>query len=510
MLALHFEEGRNFAKAVRFLSEAAESSVKRFGNREAEIYLTRALGLVDRLPAEEQSGVRTRLLQQRGWVRRSAGDIAGATEDLKNMISCASDGGLLMLEVNGLLHLSRLNLYMGDRRQCLPVAERAVARSEGLDDDVFKALVQGSCAQLNVTLRGWREQDADTCRQVVKVTAKALDPIILLIRCAIESVIDYFELSNYQDCRGATKHGKQLAQAIGDAYFFVLHNTIESAALLHVGEWRHLRQSVAAALAMAERNANRLAGDLCHLTIAQLHVEALDFEGARKRCEDTLDAIVETHPFNFFMCRTLLARACLGLGDHPSALAQFNEIIHRIEVDGIAMDSTILPLFHYDFGEYWLQTGDPVRAKEQATRLYEIAGPPLDRNNLALAHQLFAKIALAEGDFAEAKTQISRAASILEGFELPLAAWRVYATAADVCERAGEVEAASEFQRRSKRAIQALAANFDEDDPLRSSLIAGFTTETRRSHTRCAVPDQAAGGVDIAASPGLWTSSRRP
>jgi predicted ATPase len=42
VLALHFEKGRAFAKAVRYLGEAAGNAAKRFGNYEAAGYLTRA------------------------------------------------------------------------------------------------------------------------------------------------------------------------------------------------------------------------------------------------------------------------------------------------------------------------------------------------------------------------------------------------------------------------------------------------------------------------------------
>jgi predicted ATPase len=68
VLALHFEEGRDFVKAVRYLGQAAESSAKRVGNQEAAIYLTRALGLLDRWSSRDRClTVRIKLLQQRGW-----------------------------------------------------------------------------------------------------------------------------------------------------------------------------------------------------------------------------------------------------------------------------------------------------------------------------------------------------------------------------------------------------------------------------------------------------------
>ena len=48
-LAWHFEHGRDFPNALRYLSQAAESSAKRLGHEEAANYLTRALGILDHL-----------------------------------------------------------------------------------------------------------------------------------------------------------------------------------------------------------------------------------------------------------------------------------------------------------------------------------------------------------------------------------------------------------------------------------------------------------------------------
>ena len=41
VLALHFEQGRDFPSALRYLGQAAESSAKRLGHAEAASYLTR-------------------------------------------------------------------------------------------------------------------------------------------------------------------------------------------------------------------------------------------------------------------------------------------------------------------------------------------------------------------------------------------------------------------------------------------------------------------------------------
>jgi hypothetical protein len=81
---------------------------------------------------------------------------------------------------------------------------------------------------------------------------------------------------------------------------------------------------------------------------------------------------------------------------------------------------------------------------------------------------------MAKGDFEEAKVQLSSAVRIVEEGEFPLAAWRVLMTAARVHHCVGEADKADEFLHRSETVIQMLAANFDEDDLLRSSLLAGY------------------------------------
>jgi len=89
VLALHFEQGREFPNALRYLREAAESSTKRLGHAEAASYLTRALGILDRFDAADEFSARVALLRQRSWALRSCGDLVGSIRDLRDMIACA-------------------------------------------------------------------------------------------------------------------------------------------------------------------------------------------------------------------------------------------------------------------------------------------------------------------------------------------------------------------------------------------------------------------------------------
>ncbi|MCI0466914.1 MAG: AAA family ATPase [Beijerinckiaceae bacterium] len=472
VLALHFEEGREFMKAVRYLGQAAENSAKRFGNREATIYLSRAINLVRLLPAGDQVAVRLRLLQHRGRVRRSAGELRGALEDLSTVVSCAAEANDLLTEVKALLDLSRFYVW-GDRKQCLELAERALARSRCLNDEVVTALAHGNWASLRLYLRGWQDEDADLCRKAVKLISETNDPRIATRRCGIKSTLE-LTTSNYRDCSDAADSCQESARERGDVYSYVIFNTFSAFSLLQLGAWREMRQRLSAALAMTEKNANRQVSCLPNLMSAWLHLEAQDFRGARQRCEAALDPEVEENPVNFFLGRNLLARASLGLGDYQSAHKQLAEITYRIEAGGVIMETVFYPLFYHNFCDYALAVGDLAKAREEAIRLYNAAKLPPERTYLALAHRLFAKIAIAEGNIEEARNQLSRAISIVEHTELPLAAWRVYAAAAEFHERLGELKRAGKYRGLCQKVIGKLAGSFDSDDPLRLFLSAAF------------------------------------
>jgi tetratricopeptide (TPR) repeat protein len=258
----------------------------------------------------------------------------------------------------------------------------------------------------------------------------------------------------------------------GDVYQYVIYNSFEACALLHLGAWREMQAHLKEAVEITEKNANRQISCLPRLMIGWLHIEAMDFAGANQICRDALDPEVEENPVNFFLGRNLIAKASLGLSDLSTAREQFEEIEHRIEVDATPMDSIFYPLLYQTRCEYFLRLGDLGRAREQAALCYDAPRLPPERTYLALAHTLFVKIAMAGGNFEETRGALSKAVAAVGQEKLPLAAWRVYATVAEFYASAGEAEMSAAYRRRSDTAVRFLVHAFDQDDPLRASLIA--------------------------------------
>jgi DNA-binding winged helix-turn-helix (wHTH) protein/predicted ATPase len=65
-LALHFEQGRDFVKALEYLRRCAERATQQYAHREAIDYLRRALAALDRLPESDRPGLELPLLQSLG------------------------------------------------------------------------------------------------------------------------------------------------------------------------------------------------------------------------------------------------------------------------------------------------------------------------------------------------------------------------------------------------------------------------------------------------------------
>jgi tetratricopeptide (TPR) repeat protein len=271
-----------------------------------------------------------------------------------------------------------------------------------------------------------------------------------------------------------------LAREVGDIYIFVLFNMLESNALINLGEWRKLQQEATTALELAGRNANEPASALCRLMLSWLHVEAMDFDGARTLCEGVDDKFLNDNHFAYFYQRAVLAKAFLGLGDLQRARKQFDDVERRINEDGLPMDFPIYTAHYHCYGEYFLQTGDIGLARKWAIQLHDYVALAPDNNHLAQAYGLLARIAFAAGDRSEARANLSRGLSIVESTNFPLAAWRVYRSAAEILGKVGEADKAAGYRRRFADVLRTLAENFAPDDRLHKSLHTGLTSQMGR------------------------------
>ena len=204
-IGMHFEAGRESGKAIRYLSQAAESSARRFSVHEAEAYLSRALDLSPFLAEQTQAKTRLRLLLQRAWTFRAGGDFAAALGDLAAIVALAREAGDIREEIGGLVNLSRVQLFF-DRRRCLEFAEEAVERAGASDEAMTGTLAAGNLANLRLLLLPWREDDAETSRHAELMSDDGQD-VRARLRTYSSRMMRSLLSSQYAACVEATRPG---------------------------------------------------------------------------------------------------------------------------------------------------------------------------------------------------------------------------------------------------------------------------------------------------------------
>ena len=346
------------------------------------------------------------------------------------MVAHAVETGHLREEVNGLVDLSRFCLYV-DRRQCLPFAEQALAKSRAIDDPAFRALVQGNLANLDLMLRGWRKEDADFCRQAAMLIAESQDLSMRMRRCSMEMVLEFLS-SNYPACCDATRRGRELARMVGDVYLFALYNTVEAFALLYLGEWGEVREIVASALAISERNVNPQASALCRpddrMAARRSDRNSRAPQAVRKKRSIRLLKRIRSVSLSAGPC---WRKPISGWAICPWRASSSMRSSRRIEIAGVPMESLIVPHYFLNCCDYWLEAGDLDQAQKAAARLHEITGAAPDRPFLALVAQRDGTESRWRGKFPSGQIAfVPRPSQLSAHARLPLAAWRVYATAA--------------------------------------------------------------------------------
>jgi len=90
-LAMHFELGRDFGRAIEYLIHAGDNATKLYAYAEAEKHYTNALNLVKKLPAEEQTETFLTLYQKRGAVNHQLSKFPQAVDDFTKMLERAQE-----------------------------------------------------------------------------------------------------------------------------------------------------------------------------------------------------------------------------------------------------------------------------------------------------------------------------------------------------------------------------------------------------------------------------------
>jgi tetratricopeptide (TPR) repeat protein len=488
-LAAQFEQAGDHRRAVHYLARAAETAARRHANPEAIGYAGRALDLAERLPEAERVDARLGLLRQLGLARRAMGDVRASIDGFAALATCARDHGRVDEEARALLDLGGALGWI-DRGRSLTVAEQALALAPRLSDQALRAHIVGSHGFQRILLHGWRDEDADACRGTIDAVRRAGERRHLSLHVGRYAYLQCHRAEYRAACESA-EEGLRLALEVADAYHYMTCQFHRAWALLHLGAWADMRRVLHDGLEMAERNGHHLWARTFRFQTAWLHMHAGDSAGARALCERERPPDGDVQ-LGQFLGAIVLGFALLRSRKHAAAARAFESVTARSQDRPLLMDWILHMPLRLGLAECGLAQGDAPRAREHLEELCRLAAQSGERTYLGLARQTLAEMALAAGEVPAAASQLSEALQAIEGYEVPLAEWKVCATAARLEMARGRAQRAGDYWVRSAGVLDRLAASLDEAPDLQRLFLAEPEVQAvrRQASLTAASPDR--------------------
>ena len=461
-LALHFDRGREFNKAVEFLGLAGDNANALYGTDEAAQHYTRALRLAEKLPDEVRSETLATLYGKRGAANMALSRFDQSVQDYLSMLkqkevmeSPAKKAAALNALATTLFFAHRLDEMKTYAHQALEAAKDAGSESLRLDTMCLMALKHCAYGEL-ATARPILDE-------VIK-SAPAIGHTPALLSGLVWRGCIYFFQTDYERAIECELEAKQLASSLRDGFLFLTSMFFLGLSQGNLGRMSEGISTLEEAIQMASRNGDRFWYPRMPNCIGWMHRELQDFAGALKHDEEGLRVARQYHVLE------AEANSLINLGiDHTNegkseeTVSAFRET-HEI----FARDAWFRWRYNIRLEAatawYWLRQGDTKQATIFAQRLLDTATDYEVHKYIAEAHRLRATIAIAEGDPAEAEAEFKASLDELARYPAPLVEWKTYAALGRLESSRGNPKAALEAFTRAAEIVKACAASVTDDD----------------------------------------------
>jgi len=466
-LALHFERGRDFARAIEYLIHAGDNAAKFYGNSEAADHYSHALELVAKLPSDMRQEVLATLYQKRGAVNMALGRFAQSVDDYVRMLS--QEEALTPARKAAALNALAMTLFFSHR-----VEEMAVRADEAL-----AAAKEAGSEPLRLDtmiLMGLKH----LCYGEVAVALPIIDDVIASARAinykpALMAGLTwrgclYFFQTEYERCIETEIEARRLTSELRDGFLLLSSMFFHGLSLGNLGRFSEALAVLEEAISKARRNGDSFWFPRMPNCIGWIHREMQDFDGALKYDEEGRDVGRERHVLE------AEANSLINLGiDHTQAgkhsetASVFAEVRDIFERDkwfrwrySIRLEAAT--------AEHWLKQGNLEKAKEFTERLFAAATEFNSRKYIAVAHRLKAAIAITNGDVEGAQTSFDDALTILEAYPVPVVKWKVLADRGRLLKNKGDQYGARKSFTDARQMIEH-CANQITDESLRSTFM---------------------------------------
>jgi tetratricopeptide (TPR) repeat protein len=488
-LAVHFEQGGDWLRAVKYLQQAADTAGRRrFEPRQAVEILEHALELAKKLADAERTVSESEILEKLATTYIALLDDVHAIESYEALAARAAHDGLIDVEVSALLDMAWPLSWTGSERS-LEALERALRLSARQEDPNLRARTRARCFAQRLWQR-WNRQDVEEFHNAFAEVIKA-DDRRMLVPYLVDCASMRWMSSEYREARRSLIESRVILFETLEESPYLITDYIKGQCvvlprnLLFLGEWGEALREIEDMTAMLDKNADYIWGQVASLNRALVHLYAMDFAGVLAICNSTFPLVREPELRSTPDGGTPrpITRICLILtGTGETALGNYERALEHLLAARANMDRPPVVFAWYwrmslesALTELWLAKGDLAQARLQAERFLAITSETAEHTWQALAWEVNARVAIAELDLTKAQDCIAKGLSAMENFEVPVAAWRVHATAAEFYRRMKSRELAEHHRGLSHETIMKLANSLPAEEPLRQTFLSAPT-----------------------------------
>jgi DNA-binding winged helix-turn-helix (wHTH) protein len=469
-LAYQFEQGGEWPRAVKYLLLEADTAGRRFEPRQAAGIIEHALDLVNNMPEAKRAATEIEARQKLATIYTTLYDTRAA-ETYETLAVRASRYGMPEVESRALLHAA-VPLAIVSEELYLRTLERAREALSRLGDTLERAALRVFYLCNRMGAGKGDAEDLEECRKLIARLRHADDRRLLgeaqlWFSYALRNVARYREAMQSADessailLRGHDENPYLMSH-------FELHQHLLCSCLLLLGEWGEMLQMAERRAQMASKNCG--SAQVAGFERPHLQILAMDFNGAQQTV-DLAPLTMSAIPFFRRQLMLLSGAAQVGLGNHERAIELLGTCGAEMARNPMSTDWYDRMSLQRTLTEAWLSKGELVQARAEAEQFLKVTLSTEEHTFRALAFEANARLAIAEDEEAKAQDCVEQALHEMERYEVPLAHWRVHATAASLQRRWGTQDLAEHHRALSCATIMELADSLPAEDPLRKTFL---------------------------------------
>jgi tetratricopeptide (TPR) repeat protein len=367
-----------------------------------------------------------------------------------------------------------------DGPRAIEFCERAALISSRQDNNLLRVEAEARVSYLRIVAFGWRRDLAATLSERLERMRGAVEPERWARIAALQGFVHLVSGDSESAERSTAEVLPLLVQA-GDTAGYAQSYGDRVRALWKLGRLGDALRVLHELLELLDRNGDMLSLATVRIMLAGLHCEAFDFAGASVLCQTNVPVVREAR-LKLIMQRSLWTISVIEmrLGNLDRAFEALSEMRKLYEDPALPLAWYWKSRMHGGLSELWLARGDMAAARQEAELFREFSDRNPDPAWQARARVTSARVAMGERDWARAEGDITDALALIKGRIAPLAAWRIYETAAEIYGQTGRSNRAQHYRQLRNETLRGLADSLAETEPLRQSFLGEISRGARQ------------------------------